>query len=208
IWRQPDAGLWEVRSGPQHFTQSKMMCWVALDRAVRLAEQGAIPGRQIGQWRLAMKEIVQFVDQHCWSDERNTYTRHAGTDDLDASLLLGVLFAYGDAGDPRTEATVDAIRRELTQGPLVRRYTGDDGLHGTEGAFVACSFWLVEALSLLGHRGEAATLMDELVSLGNDVGLYAEEIDPVTGAFLGNFPQGLTHLALINAAVALNARDT
>ena len=203
IWHEPDAGIWEVRSQPEHFTQSKMMCWVALDRAIRLAERGHIPGGHIPRWRSAMDDIRRFVDDHCWSYSHNTYTRYASSDELDASLLLGVLFEYGGRQSPRMQSTVDAIRRELTAGPFVRRYTGDDGLGGREGAFVACSLWLVEALARLGHGRDAATLLDQLVAQANDVGLYAEEIDPATGEFLGNFPQGLTHLALINAAVAL-----
>jgi GH15 family glucan-1,4-alpha-glucosidase len=206
IWRSRDAGLWEVRSGPEHFTQSKMMCWVALDRASRLAERGHIPNRDVPRWRAAMSDIVEFVDQSCWSASRNSYTRFAGSDELDASLLLGVLFAYGDVHHPRARATVDAIRNELTRGPFVHRYAGDDGLPGDEGAFLACSFWLVEALALLGYQRDASALMRQLVALANDVGLYAEEINPNTNEFLGNFPQGLTHLALINAAIALRDR--
>jgi GH15 family glucan-1,4-alpha-glucosidase len=203
IWRRPDAGLWEVRSAPQHFTQSKMMCWVALDRAIRLAERGDLPGHDVPHWRAEAGAISRFIDDNCWSSRRNSFTRHAGTDELDAGLLLGVLFGYGDRHDGRLASTVDAIRRELADGPFVARYTGADGLSGTEGSFLACSFWLVEALARIGRRDEAVDLMEQLVSLANDVGLYAEEIDPRTREFLGNFPQGLTHLALINAAVAL-----
>ncbi|HET9888934.1 MAG TPA: glycoside hydrolase family 15 protein [Mycobacterium sp.] len=202
-WNRPDAGLWEVRSEPQHFTQSKMMCWVALDRASRLAHDGHIPAGDISRWCDAMDDIATFIDRFCWSRTLNSYTRSAGSDDLDASLLLGVLFAYRGSHEGRLDATVDAIRNELTHGPFVHRYVGDDGLGGNEGAFLACSFWLVEALALLGQHSDATALMQELVALANDVGLYGEEINPTSGEFLGNFPQGLTHLALINAAAAL-----
>ncbi|MGI8776090.1 MAG: glycoside hydrolase family 15 protein [Acidimicrobiales bacterium] len=207
IWSEPDAGLWEVRSAPQHFTQSKMMCFVALDRALRLARAGRIPGRNATRWQEEANAIRAFVDERCWSTSRGSYVRHPGSDDVDASLLLGVLFRYGDPSDPRLIGTVEVLRRELTHGPFVHRYTGEDGLAGTEGAFLTCSFWLAEALAVQGRRAEAAGLMAQLVGLANDVGLFAEEIDPATGEFLGNLPQGLTHLALIHAALAFTGAD-
>lgn len=129
--------------------------------------------------------------------------RSASDDALDASLLLAVTARYDNPRAPRLISTVDAVRRELAHGSLVHRYVGEDGLPGEEGAFLACSFWLAEAYARQGRVDEASALMDELVGLANDVGLYAEEIDPTTGDFLGNFPQGLSHLALINAAVAI-----
>ncbi len=203
IWRGPDYGIWEVRSAPTHFTQSKMMCWVALDRALRLAERRWIPGADTGRWAAEREAIEAFIETRCWSEEKGSYVRSAGAEDLDASLLLGVLFDYGPRHAERLLSTVEAIRRELGQGPLVYRYTGEDGLSGREGAFLACSFWLAEALARCGRPDEAASLMDELVGLANDVGLYAEEIDPASGGFLGNFPQALTHLALVRAAVSI-----
>ena len=203
IWREPDAGLWEVRSSPQHFTQSKMMSAIALDRAIRLAHAGQIPSRHTSRWQEEATAVREFVDQHCWSVSKGSYVRHAGTDDLDAGLLLGVLFGYGDPREAKLLATVETVRRELSHGPFVYRYSGEDGLSGREGAFLACSFWLVEALGLQGRRAEAGDLMAQLVGLANDVGLFAEEVDPSTGDFLGNLPQGLTHLALIGAALAL-----
>jgi len=208
IWRKPDAGLWEVRSEPQHFTQSKMMCRVALSRAIQLAELGHLPDDDIARWRTEAEAISDFVDSRCWSSRHNSYARYAGSDELDAGLLLGVLFAFAEPSDDRLVKTVEAVRRELAHGPFVARYTGDDGLRGTEGAFLACSFWLAEALALIGRRGDAARLMEQLLPLANDVGLYAEEIDPDTGEFLGNFPQGLSHLALINAAVVIHRAGT
>jgi GH15 family glucan-1,4-alpha-glucosidase len=203
IWRQPDAGIWEVRSQPEHFTQSKMMCWIALDRACNLAERGLIPAGRVRRWRREAQSIRDFVETRCFSQEKRSYVRHAGSAELDASLLLGLLGGYGDATADRWTGTIEAVRRELGNGSFVRRYTGDDGLDGSEGAFLACSFWLAEALARCGLVESAVGLMDQLVGLANDVGLYAEEIAPTTSAFLGNFPQGLTHLALINAALAI-----
>jgi GH15 family glucan-1,4-alpha-glucosidase len=202
IWRQPDAGIWEVRSGAAHFTQSKMMCAVALDRACMLAEQGYLRGN-LARWRRERDEIRAFVESRCYSEDRQSYTRSADEDLLDASLLLGVIARYDEARAPRLVGTVDAVRRELRHGPFVTRYVGEDGLPGEEGAFLACSFWLVEAYARQGRLDEATALMDDLIGLSNDVGLYAEEVDPATGAFLGNFPQALSHLALINAAAAV-----
>jgi len=203
IWRMPDAGIWEVRSPPAHFTHSKMMCWVALDRAERLAERGLVPSRHRAVWASQATAIRAFVEDHCYSELLQSYRRSADREELDASVLLGLLSGYGDLSAPRWNHTVRSIRRDLSHGPYVYRYTGEDGLAGGEGAFVSCSFWLVEALALTGQQDEAANLMDDLVALSNDVGLYAEEIDPETGQFLGNLPQGLSHLSLISAATAL-----
>jgi GH15 family glucan-1,4-alpha-glucosidase len=203
IWRRPDAGIWEVRSQPEHFTQSKMMCWVALDRAGDLAHRGLIPGRHAQRWAQEAQSIQDFVETRCFSQEKRSYVRHADSDELDASLLLGVLLSYGDPASDRWVGTIDAVRRELGNGPFVRRYGGEDGLAGSEGAFLTCSFWLAEALARCGRAEEGVELMDELVGLASDVGLYAEEVEPATGDFLGNLPQGLTHLALINAALAV-----
>jgi GH15 family glucan-1,4-alpha-glucosidase len=203
LWRRPDAGIWEVRSEPAHFTESKMMCAAALDRVAALAEAGDIPSANVTRWRRESTNVREFVERNCFSEAKRSYTRAAGEESLDASLLLAVLAVYARADDPRLAGTVDAIRHELARGPLLKRYVGDDGLPGEDGAFLACSFWLVESLARQGRVGDAAALMDELVALANDVGLYAEEVDPPTGDFLGNFPQGLSHLALINAAVAI-----
>jgi GH15 family glucan-1,4-alpha-glucosidase len=205
IWQERDAGLWEVRSGPQHFTESKIMCWVALDRALRMARAGRIPSRHAARWQAEAAAIREFVEERCWSDTKGSYVRHPGTEELDASLLLAVLCGYAAPGDPRLRGTVDAVVRELSHGPFVYRYSGVDGLSGKEGAFLTCSFWLVEAMAIQGRRAEASDLMAQLLSLANDVGLFAEEVDPATGEFLGNLPQGLTHLALIHAALALTA---
>jgi GH15 family glucan-1,4-alpha-glucosidase len=205
IWREPDSGIWEVRRESGNFTHSKMMCWVALDRALRLARAGHLPRGRESAWRRERKAIGDFVETKCWSDQLGSYTREAGREELDASLLLGILLGY-DAGHPdRLSRTVEVIRRELGNGPLLARYGGDDGLRGGEGAFLCCSFWLADALARIGRLQEAVTLMDELVALANDVGLFAEEIDPITSEFLGNTPQGLVHLALITAAASISS---
>ena len=203
LWRRPDCGIWEVRSEPLHFTHSKIMCWVALDRAGRLAERGDIPGSHAGNWREQAEAIRRFVEERCWSQELGSYVRSADSHELDASLLLGALMDYPSSRDPRMTSTVAAIRRELGRGPLLDRYSGEDGLAGGEGSFLCCSFWLVDALARAGRIDEAAALMDQLIDAANDVGLYAEEVDQDSGKFLGNLPQGLVHLALINAAVSV-----
>jgi GH15 family glucan-1,4-alpha-glucosidase len=202
-WKNRDSGIWEVRATPRHYTQSKAMCWVALDRARRLADAGHLPRRHATRWASAAAMIRQFIEERCWSDTKRSYVWYAGSDALDASLLLLPIMRYETLDSLRMSATIDAIRRELGRGPLLHRYTGDDGMAGAEGAFICCSFWLAEALAIAGRRREAEELMDELIRLANDVGLYAEEIDPGSAAFLGNFPQGLVHLALISAAMAM-----
>ena len=206
IWREPDRGLWEVRSDPVHFTQSKMMCFVALDRACRLAERGLVDDGR-ARWAAQARAVKDFVETRCWNEEKRSYTRSADSDEVDASLLLGSLLEYCNPDSPRMLGTIDAIRRELGRGPYLDRYTGEDGLEGEEGAFLACSFWLVEALARAGRLDEAAETMEELLGCANDVGLYAEEIDPSTGEFLGNFPQGLTHLGLVSAAAAFQRAE-
>ncbi|HET6625896.1 MAG TPA: glycoside hydrolase family 15 protein, partial [Nocardioidaceae bacterium] len=162
LWREPDAGIWEVRSAPAHFTHSKMMCWVALNRAARLAERGLLPSRHRERWCREASAIHAFVEEQCFSTEQHSYLRSAGADDLDASVLLGLLAGYGDAHSARWRSTVDQVRRSLGHGPYLYRYTGEDGLPGTEGAFVSCSFWLAEALARIGRTEDATALMDEL----------------------------------------------
>jgi GH15 family glucan-1,4-alpha-glucosidase len=203
IWSQPDAGIWEIPGPTRHYTQSKMMCWVALDRAARLATAGQIPSRNVDRWRSGADSIRSFVEERCWSERKQSYTQAADTEDLDASVLLGAMFGYGDPAGGRFSPTIDALRHELGRGPFLYRYVSDDDLRGDEGAFLCCSFWLAEVLGLAGRREEAVDLLKQLIGFENDVGLYAEEIDPSSSAFLGNFPQALTHLALISAATSL-----
>jgi GH15 family glucan-1,4-alpha-glucosidase len=207
IWRRPDAGIWEVRDEPRHFTHSKVMCWVALDRAIRLADEDDVPRAHINRWKNEAAAIVAFVESECWSERLQSYVQYAGGEALDASLLMLSLMGYGGAENPRVLATVDAVARDLRRGPFVYRYRNDDGLPGSEGCFVNCSFWLIGALARVGRVAEARSLMTDLLAMANDVGLFAEEIEPDTGAFLGNFPQALVHLSLIDAALAIGEAE-
>jgi GH15 family glucan-1,4-alpha-glucosidase len=198
-WRDKDNGIWEVRDERAHYIQSKGLCWVALDRACALGQRGLIPNRS-DRWRAAADELKAWVEEHGWDEELQSLVRAPDLREVDASLLCLAVLGYEDE---RLDATIAAVERDLRKGPYVYRYLGDDGLPGDEGAFLACSFWLVDAYAQNGRLDDAKALMNELVGLANDVGLYSEEIDPRTGEFLGNFPQGLTHLALVNAAVTI-----
>ncbi len=201
-WREPDRGIWEVRGEPQHFTSSKVMCWVALDRGAKLAElQGSRSYAQ--QWRVIADEIRADILAN-GVDSRGVFTQRYGDDALDASLLLVPLLRFLPPDDPRVRATVLAIADELTEDGLVLRYRvheTDDGLSGEEGSFTICSFWLVSALVEIGEISRARHLCEKLLSFASPLHLYAEEIEPSTGRHLGNFPQAFTHLALINAVV-------
>jgi GH15 family glucan-1,4-alpha-glucosidase len=201
-WRDPDRGIWEVRGEPKHFTSSKVMCWVAADRGARLARL-----RQeldlAGRWQAAADEIHADVCANGVS-ERGVFRQHYGTDALDASLLLIPLVRFLPPTDPRVRDTVFAIADELTVEDLVLRYRTkdtDDGMAGEEGTFTMCSFWLVSALTEIGEYARAHRLCEKVLSFASPLGLYAEEIDPLSGRHLGNFPQAFTHLALINAVI-------
>ncbi|HEU5033120.1 MAG TPA: glycoside hydrolase family 15 protein [Mycobacteriales bacterium] len=194
-WRHRDSGMWEL-GDHQHYTISKIGCWVALDRALQLHDRGQIATGHAERWVVERDAIRDWVEDRCWSEEKQVYTFYAGTEDLDAAVLLAGWTGF-DRGD-RLRSTIDAIRQELAEGPLVYRYTGMDK---EEGAFLACSFWMVSALVAVGRTDDARAMMDELVRLPNDVGLLSEQMEPATRRQLGNFPQGLSHLALINAAV-------
>lgn len=198
-WRLPDSGIWELPA-LQHYTISKIGCWVALDRAVLLHEMNQLRTGDTKRWRREREAIRRYVERECWSELKQSYTFYAGTDDLDASVLLSARTGF-DVGT-RMTTTIDAVSKELRHGPLVYRYTGAEA---SEGAFVACTFWLVQALAASGQRDQAVKLMDEAVTLTNDVGVLSEQIDPTTRAFLGNMPQALSHLALINAAHSIGA---
>ena len=204
-WRTPDQGIWEVRSGPQRFVYSNMMCWVAFDRAIRIAEKRGFPA-DLERWRKARDEIYGEVMRRGWSAKRGAFVQYFGGTALDASSLLMPLVFFVSPRDPRMVGTLDAIRRELVYDSLVRRYTLEetrDGLQGIEGTFSLCSFWLVEALTRAGRLDEARLTFEKMLGYANHVGLYSEEID-TTGEPLGNFPQAFTHLALISAAVNLD----
>jgi GH15 family glucan-1,4-alpha-glucosidase len=199
VWRNPDSSIWELPD-QRHYTQGKIASWVALDCAAQLADRGELPAEGASRWREEARAVRDFVDRECWSDRRRAYVRNPGTTELDAALLLAARTGFLDGSDERLATTVDALRDELGSGALLYRYSG---MQGEEGAFLACSFWLVEALAMTGRADEGAEIMDELIGLANDVGLYSEEMDPDTGELLGNFPQALTHLALVNAAFIL-----
>jgi GH15 family glucan-1,4-alpha-glucosidase len=201
-WRKPDRGIWEVRGESQHFTSSKLMCWVAMDRGARLAELREDWDRA-ARWRASADEIHADICEHAL-DARGVFTQHYATEALDASVLLMPLVRFLPAGDERVRATVLAIAEELTVDGLVLRYRveeTDDGFSGEEGAFTICSFWLVSALCEIGEIDRARDLCEKLLAYSSPLGLYAEEIDPRSGRHLGNFPQAFTHLALINAVM-------
>jgi GH15 family glucan-1,4-alpha-glucosidase len=201
VWREPDQGIWEARGEPQHYVSSKLMGWVALDRAAKLAEIRGDPELS-ATWAATAEEIKADILEH-GVDDRGVLRQHYATDALDASTLLAALFGFLPADDERLRASVLAIADELTdQGYVLRYRTGetDDGLSGKEGSFLICSFWLVSALAIIGERQRARDLMERLLNVASPLGLYAEEFDADTGRHLGNFPQAFSHLALIEAA--------
>jgi GH15 family glucan-1,4-alpha-glucosidase len=199
-WREPDQGIWEARGEPRHYVSSKLMCWVAMDRGARLAERRGHTD-QVEEWQALADEIREDILAH-GVDKRGVFRQHYDTDALDASNLLVPLVRFLPADDERVRATVMAIREELTEGGLVLRYrteVTDDGLHGEEGTFLICSFWLVSALSEIGEHRAAEHLCERLLSYSSTLELYAEELEASSGRHLGNYPQAFTHLALINA---------
>jgi GH15 family glucan-1,4-alpha-glucosidase len=207
-WMLPDAGIWERRDDPRHNVHSKLMAWLALDRAARIADgRGGRAAVHAVRWRAARDELGADLRARGFDRDNGAYTAAYGSQDLDAAVLLLPLVGVEPDGSPRLGGTVDAIRARLgAGGPLLYRYLDDDGLPGREGAFLPCSFWLVQALARLGRIDEAEELFADLLQLGGPLGLYAEEMDPRTRQHLGNFPQALTHAALLQAALALSPR--
>jgi len=205
-WREPDEGIWEIRGERRHFTHSKVMAWVAFDRAVRSVEDHDLDG-PVERWRRLRDEIHAEVCRRGYDTQLASFTQSYGSRELDASLLLIPLVGFLPASDERVQGTVDAVQRTLMRDGLVLRYlTHDDGVDGLppgEGVFLPCSFWLVDCLELLGRHDEAHALFDRLLGLANDLGLISEEFDPDTQRLLGNFPQAFTHLALVNSAFNL-----
>ncbi len=205
-WRQPDAGIWEVRGPSRHFTHSKVMAWVAFDRAVRECEEFGRDG-PVERWRAVRDEIRAQVLERAWCETKRAFAQSYDSDRLDASVLLMPLVGFLPALDERVVSTVDAIRRELSVDGLLLRYRSEegdvDGLPAGEGVFLPCSFWLAQVLALQGRTSEARELFELLLDLRNDVGLLAEEYDPVARRQLGNFPQAFTHLALVGTAITL-----
>jgi GH15 family glucan-1,4-alpha-glucosidase len=208
-WREPDAGIWEIRGDAAHHVHSKLMGWLALDRALRIADTHRLSARQRRRWQTARDAVAAEVRARGFDPTRSAYVRSYGSTDLDAALLLVPLLGFDDVASPRIRGTIDAIRAELSAGgPLLYRYApGSDGLPGTEGAFLPCSFWLVQALARTGRRTEAIELFQALLDRAGPLGLYAEEMDPATGAHLGNYPQTLTHATLVQAALAVRDPD-
>ncbi|MEC3993353.1 glycoside hydrolase family 15 protein [Actinacidiphila sp. DG2A-62] len=207
-WHEPDEGLWEVRGPRRHFVHSKVMAWVAADRAVRTVEARPRLKGDAARWRSMRAQVHAEVCEKGYDPHRNTFTQSYGSAELDAATLLIPQVGFLPPTDKRVVGTVEAVRRELDHGGFVRRYTPDsgsvDGLPGSEGAFLACSFWLADALHTTGRTEEAATLFEKLLGLRNDVGLLAEEWDPVAGRLLGNFPQAFSHIGLVNTALTLS----
>jgi GH15 family glucan-1,4-alpha-glucosidase len=207
-WREPDDGIWEVRGPRRHFTHSKVMAWVAMDRAVRDVEEFGYDG-PVDKWRASAVAIKKEVLEKAFDPDRKTFTQYYGSKELDASVLMIPLVGFLPPSDPRVVGTVEAIQRELTHDGFVMRYDSEnstevDGLKGREGAFLACSFWLVDNLELIGRHSEATALFEKLLALQNDVGLLAEEYDPVAKRLVGNFPQAFSHISLVNSAVNLS----
>lgn len=206
MWQEPDSGIWEVRGGLRHFVHSKVMCWVAVDRGIKLAERLG-RNEKLKGWQNAAEEIHRDILSKGWSEAKGAFTQHYDTEALDASALLLPLFGFLPASDKRIESTIDHVAEELRWNGLLRRYRveeTDDGLKGSEGAFLWCSFWLARDLLRLGRREEATALYEKLLGYGNHLGLLSEMVNPVTGEALGNFPQALTHLAVIITGIELN----
>ena len=205
VWEEPDEGIWEVRGSRRHFTHSKVMAWVAFDRAVQAVERHGHDG-PVDRWRTLRDAVHGEVCECGYDAERNTFTQSYGSRTLDAATLMIPLVGFLPPDDPRVVGTVEAIQRELMADGYVLRYDSaeaDDGLPPGEGAFLPCSFWLADCLTLLGRRDEARALFDRLAGLANDVGLLAEEYDPHLGRQVGNFPQAFTHVGLVNTALNL-----
>jgi pentatricopeptide repeat protein len=204
-WDQVDEGIWETRGGQEDFTYSRLMNWVAVERAIRMAQKRGLPADLV-KWRSARDAIYHQIMERGWNEERQAFVQHYETDVLDASLLLMPLVKFIAPTDPRWVSTLEAISRELVSDSLVYRYNvaaSPDGLEGEEGTFSICSFWYVEALARAGRVDEGRLVFEKMLTYGNHLGLYSEEIGP-TGELLGNFPQAFTHLALISAAYNLD----
>ncbi len=210
-WQKPDYGIWEVRGEPQHFTHSKMMAWLAFDRAIKIADECNCGIREnLDRWRKVRDEIHRQVCERGYNSSKNAFTQYYGSEGLDASMLIMPLISFLPPDDPRVIGTIDAIQRELVRDGLVLRYRpeqeGVDGLPGTEGVFLPCSFWLAGCLHLIGRKDEARELFERLLDLRNDLGLLSEEYSPELKRQLGNFPQAFTHVALVNIALLLSDR--
>jgi alpha,alpha-trehalase len=202
-WEETDEGIWEVRGGRQHFLYSKLMCWVALDRAIYLADR-LDASDKVDEWSKKREEIKDAILQRGWSDKAQAFTQSFGSEELDASNLMMPIMGFLPADDPRMLATIQATEERLTDDHgLVFRYRAHDGLQGEEGTFLLCTFWLAQAQALAGQAEKAKATFEKAISFANDVGLLAEEVDPDTKELLGNFPQAFSHIGLVNAAWAI-----
>jgi alpha,alpha-trehalase len=202
-WKEKDQGIWEIRGEPRDFLYSKLMCWVALDRAITLAPRLGAEER-VTAWTAARDEIRAAILTRGWSEKAGAFTQAFGAEDLDASNLMLVCTGFLPGDDPRMKATIDATAARLTdERGLVYRYLAHDGLAGEEGTFLLCTFWLAHAQALAGEVDQAVATFERAVAAINDVGLLAEEVDAVTGEMIGNFPQAFSHIGLVNAAWAI-----
>lgn len=200
-WMEKDSGIWEVRGGPQHFLYSKLMCWVALDRGLRMADGLRVGSAERRRWAGVREEIRHAILTRGWSDKLGAFRQAFDVDALDATALMIPMVRFLPARDERMRMTMDAIKRDLTDPHgFVYRYRSEDGLHSPEGSFLLCAFWMVNNLALQGRDRAARDLFEHLTSHGNDLGLFSEEVDAASRTMLGNFPQAFTHLAIINSA--------
>ncbi len=203
IWDTPDSGIWEVRGGPRHFVYSKLMCWVALDRGIKIAEHRKY-NAPIGKWRDAREEIRKEILEKGYNDKLRSFVQSFGSEVLDATSLMIPIMGFLTFDDPRVQGTIDSTLAKLTTDTgLVYRYIGEDGLSGKEGAFLLCSFWLIKALALSGRTDEAENILNKVLKYAGKTGLFSEEVDPVTGKQLGNLPQAFSHIGLINSVLYL-----
>jgi alpha,alpha-trehalase len=207
-WGETDQGIWEIRAEPREFVYSKLMCWVALDRAIEMAELLGADADAVGRWTATRDEIRTWILEHGWSDSAKAFVQAAGSDELDASNLMMPIVGFIPADDPRMLSTIRATEQHLTdERGLVYRYRAHDGLEGEEGTFLLCTFWLAHAQALAGQADRARQTFERAVAYANDVGLLAEEVDEASGELLGNYPQAFSHIGLINAAWAISQAE-
>ncbi len=206
VWDKPDSGIWEIRSGPRHFTYSKLMCWLALDRGLTMVEAHHFEA-PVSYWKKNRDMVREYILEDCFSKKQNSFVQSSGSEVLDATSLLIPVVEFLPCEDPRVQGTIEATLEELTTDGLVMRYNGEDGLAGGEGAFVLCTFWLVHALALSGRVLKAREIFLNVLEKASPLGLFAEEIEPVSGRQLGNFPQAFSHIGLINAALYMGVAE-
>ena len=209
VWPEKDEGIWEVRGGPQHFVYSKVMAWVAFDRAIKTVEDYGLKG-DVERWRKIRRTIHEEICAKGWNDEIGAFTQSYGSTTMDASILLMPLTGFLPPEDPRIRKTVEAVERYLMKDGFIQRYVTDssDGLKGAEGAFIACSFWFVDNLVLIGRKDDARATFERLTGIATDLGFLSEEYDTKTKRLIGNFPQAFSHIALINSAFNLDRQSS